>query len=251
MKKYTVEICANSVLSVRNAREGGADRVELCAALPLGGVTPSYGEIAAARDVKGIALNVLVRPRSGDFLYTESEIDVMLRDIELCQRLGVDGVVVGALRPNGDIDSATMQRLMEASKGLSVTFHRAFDMCRNPLEALEEVAALGCHRILTSGLAPNAVAGIPTLSQLVARAAGRLIVMPGGGIGANNILKLAKETGAMEFHLSASSPLASQMEYRNPAISMGGDAKVDEYATTVSDVAKVRRVVALLSEYGR
>jgi copper homeostasis protein len=152
MEKYQIEICTNSVESCLAAQEGGANRVELCAGIPEGGTTPSYGEIAIAREVlTHTRLHVIIRPRGGDFLYSDIEIRTMLKDIEIARRLGADGVVFGCLTADGEVDLTSMQILMEASKGLSVTFHRAFDVCRNPQKALEEIIELGCNRILTSG----------------------------------------------------------------------------------------------------
>ena len=174
-----LEICAGSVESAIAARDGGAQRIELCAALEIGGVTPSAGLIAEARKVEGLVLNVIIRPRGGDFLYDDYEIACMEEDIRTCKSLGVDGVVIGALTANGDIDTATCKRLIKVADGMSVTFHRAFDMCRNPQKALEELIALGCHRVLTSGQAPTAEAGIELLSKLVEQANGRIIIMPG------------------------------------------------------------------------
>ena len=178
MKEYQFEVCANSVESCLAAQTGGANRVELCAGIPEGGTTPSYGEIAMARKVLNTArLHVIIRPRGGDFLYSPLETKIMLEDIEIARHLGVDGVVFGCLTANGDIDTVAMKELMEASHGLSVTFHRAFDVCRNPDEALEQIIELGCERILTSGQQPTAEQGIPLLKKLHRQAAGR--IMPG------------------------------------------------------------------------
>ena len=167
MGKYQFEICTNSVESCLAAQEGGADRVELCAGIPEGGTTPSYGEIAIAREVlTHTRLHVIIRPRGGDFLYSDVEIRTMLKDIEIARKLGADGVVFGCLTAEGEVDLTSMQILMEASKGLSVTFHRAFDVCRNPQKALEEIIELGCNRILTSGQQPTAEQGIGLLKEL-------------------------------------------------------------------------------------
>lgn len=162
MGKYQFEICTNSVESCLAAQEGGADRVELCAGIPEGGTTPSYGEIAIAREVLAhTRLHVIIRPRGGDFLYSDIEIRTMLKDIEIARKLGADGVVFGCLTAEGEVDLPVMQKLMEAAQGLSVTFHRAFDVCRNPQKALEQIIKLGCNRILTSGQQPTAELGIP------------------------------------------------------------------------------------------
>ena len=175
---YQVEICANSVESCQAAQCGGADRVELCAAIPEGGTTPSAGTIAVARKaLTRTRLHVIIRPRGGDFLYSDTEIAVMLRDIETARNLGADGVVLGCLTADGAVDVGAMRELMRASAGLSVTFHRAFDVCRDPFEALEQIVSLGCQRILTSGQQPSADQGVALLKELQQRAAGRIVLM--------------------------------------------------------------------------
>jgi copper homeostasis protein len=182
----TLEICAGSVESAIAARDGGAQRIELCAALEVGGVTPSAGLIAQARKVEGLTLNVIIRPRGGDFLYNDYEAACMEQDIHTCKQLGVDGVVIGALTTEGDIDTVTCKRLIAVADGMSVTFHRAFDMCRDPRKALEELIAMGCNRVLTSGQAATALAGAPLLKELVEQAAGRIVIMPGCGVNSSN-----------------------------------------------------------------
>lgn len=238
--KYLIENCAGSALSALRAQEGGAQRVELCAALSEGGLSPSYGEVKLARRLIDIKLHVLVRPRSGDFLYSPLEEELMLEDIRQYLALGVDGFVLGALTPEGDVDRPLMEHLIRATEGRPVTFHRALDMCRAPLEALEDIIALGCQRVLSSGAAPTALQGAPLLRQLVERSAGRIRIMPGGGITPENIQQVALETGAHELHLSARSPVASAMRYRNPRVSMGGGDSVDEYAQLLTDPSKIR-----------
>lgn len=212
------------------AQEGGAKRVELCAGIPEGGTTPSYGNIVMAQRVaEKIDINVIIRPRGGDFLYTDMEIDTMLEDIAMCKQLKVHGVVFGCLTADGDIDIRQMERLMEAAYPLSVTCHRAFDVCRDPFQALEELIDLGCDRILTSGQQADAVKGIPLIKQLVEKADGRIIIMPGCGIRVNNIAQVEKETGAKEFHTSARSLIYSQMKYRNERVPMGNSALLSEF----------------------
>lgn len=196
------EICANSVESCLAAQEGGADRVELCAGISVGGTTPSYGEIITARELLSIKLHVIIRPRGGDFSYNKIEADIMERDIRFAKEAGADGVVFGCLDSQGDIDLLLMKRFMLAAEGLSVTFHRAFDVCRHPLQALEQIIDLGCDRILTSGQQPTAEEGIPLLKGLVGKANNRIIILPGSGINENNIRRIATETGAREFHFS-------------------------------------------------
>lgn len=179
-KRRIIEICANSVQSCVEAEAGGATRVELCAAIPEGGTTPSYGEIKTAQELTShIAIHVIIRPRGGDFLYTPAEIQSMLHDIEMTKQLQVDGVVVGCLTKEGEVDVELLHRLVEAAGPLSVTFHRAFDVCKDPLVALEQIIEAGCDRILTSGQQPDAVQGIPLIARLVEQAGDRIIIMPG------------------------------------------------------------------------
>ena len=198
-----LEIAANSVASALAAQEGGAGRVELCTALELGGLTPSYAQIALAREKLTIPLYVLIRPRAGDFLYSDLECETMLRDIEACAKAGCDGVVLGALGADGHIDLPRCRSLMAAAASMGVTFHRAFDLTRDPLSALEDVIALGCERVLTSGAQATAIEGAELIRQLVELAAGRIAVMPGAGLEAGNIGELIAQTGASEFHASA------------------------------------------------
>lgn len=237
-----LEICAGSVESAIAARDGGAQRIELCAALEIGGVTPSAGIIAEARKVEGISLNVIIRPRGGDFLYNSYEAESMIYDIQLCKKLGVDGVVIGALTADGDIDTALCRRLIDAADGMSVTFHRAFDMCRNPQQALEELIALGCDRVLTSGQATTAEAGIRLLKELVEQAAGRISIMPGCGVNSGNAARILQETGATEIHASARKSVGSGMRFRHSGVSMGNPDS-DEYARKETDAQEVRTIV--------
>ena len=240
MGKYQFEICTNSVESCLAAQEGGADRVELCAGIPEGGTTPSYGEIAIAREVLAhTRLHVIIRPRGGDFLYSDIEIRTMLKDIEIARKLGADGVVFGCLTANGEIDLPAMQELMKASQGLSVTFHRAFDVCCNPEKALEQIIELGCNRILTSGQQPTAEIGIPLLKELQQQASGRIILLAGCGVNEKNIARIASETGIQEFHFSARESIKSDMKYKNESVSMGGTVHIDEYERNVTTARRV------------
>lgn len=243
---FKIEICANSAESVRAAVQAGADRIELCAGMPEGGTTPSYGEIALVRELIPSGMHVIIRPRGGDFLYSEEECEVMFRDIEIARKLGADGVVLGCLTAEGEVDIVKMRQLMSGAGDLSVTFHRAFDMCRDPFHALETIGHLGCERILTSGQQASAEAGIPLLKELVA-CAGEVIIMPGCGVNAGNIRKIAEATGAHEFHLSARTSVGSEMRYRNSAVSMGGVVRVAEYGREVTSVEKVREAIQALS----
>lgn len=246
---YQFEVCANSVESCLAAQAGGADRVELCAGIPEGGTTPSYGTIALARELlTDIRLHVIIRPRGGDFLYSSTEQRIMLKDIETARRLGADGVVFGCLTPDGDVDTVLMARLMEAAEGLSVTFHRAFDVCRCPQEALEAIISLGCNRLLTSGCQPTAEQGIPLLAELQQQAQGRIALMAGCGVNEQNIARIAAATGIREFHFSARENRPSGMRFRNEAVSMGGTVHIDEYEQCLTTPERVRGIIRRLSE---
>lgn len=249
MKNYMFEICANSAESCVAAQQGGAHRVELCAGMPEGGTTPSIGEIKVARKLIDIRLHVIIRPRGGDFLYTSSELDIMEEDIRAARQAGADGVVFGCLTPGGELDKRAMQRLMEAAKGLSVTFHRAFDYVKSPDKALEELIEMGVNRVLTSGQMPTAMEGAPLLAELVKQAGDRIIIMPGCGVNEHNIAELARVTDAREFHFSAREVKESRMLLRNPALSMGG-TDMDEYAHPVTTPEKVRRTIEALTVRG-
>lgn len=241
------EICANSVQSCLAAQEGGAHRVELCAAIPEGGTTPSYGEILLARELLTTSrLHVIIRPRAGDFLYSQLEIGAMLKDIELCRNAGVDGVVFGCLTAEGEVDMPLMRRLIAASEGLSVTFHRAFDMTRDPRKALEDIIELGCHRILTSGQQPTAFEGMELLRELQQQAAGRIILLAGSGVNPGNIGEIQTKTGISEFHFSARSLRESAMQFRNPRVSMGGTVTIDEYRQPFTTAENVRNTISKL-----
>lgn len=246
MKDYKVENCANSVDSCVEAQRGGAYRVELCAGIPEGGTTPSYGEIATARELLQIKLHVIIRPRGGDFLYSPVERQIMLKDIEMTRQLKADGVVVGCLTPEGEVDVPFLREMIDAAGSCSVTFHRAFDMCRDPHRALEQIIEAGCERILTSGQMPTAEQGIPLLKELVCRADGRIIIMPGCGVNEKNISKIAEETGAGEFHFSARKTQPSGMVYRNPVVSMGGTVHIDEYELSITSAERVKNTLASL-----
>ena len=197
------EACCPSLEAVLAAGRTGACRIELCERLEIGGVTPSEALLRAALAATDLPVNVLVRPRGGDFVYDEAEVEAMLESIRLCRALGANGVVIGALTPSGAVDLPVMRRLVAAAKGgLSVTFHRAFDETADPAAALEDIIALGCDRLLTSGHAPDAFAGRAQISALVRQAAGRIVVMAGCGVRPGNIGQIARETGAPEFHSS-------------------------------------------------
>ena len=233
--KRLLEICIDGVASARAAAAGGADRVELCANLPEGGTTPSAGMIAGTRRAFSGALMVIIRPRGYDFLFSADEMNVMLGDIRTARDLGADGVVIGCLRSDGTVDEEACARLVEAAGPLDITFHRAFDMTRDLPEAMEAIVRLGIRRILTSGGRPDAGGGAEVIASLVRQAAGRVSLMPGGGLSPANIAEIVGRTGAREAHLSARGPVVSGMVFRNPGCSMGTFSAADEYAWRQSD----------------
>jgi len=235
-----LEIAANSVASAFAAQEGGAGRVELCASLEEGGITPSHGTIGLAREGLRIPLYVLIRPRAGDFLYENAEIEVMLDDIAHCRELGCDGVVIGALTAEGEVDVEACALFLRAAGDMGVTFHRAFDLVPDRQAALETLIELGFERVLTSGGMPSAVAGASALARLVAQAGGRIVVMPGAGIEPGSVASLRQATRAREFHASAKRRLPSAMR-RTPGDALGMGA--GEMRT---DVDTVRALVAAL-----
>lgn len=245
MNGLTLEICTADIDSVKAAAAGGAQRVELCSGLAEGGVTPSVGLIRESRKVEGLKLHVLIRPRGGDFIYSPAEVDCMADDVETAVNCGADGVVIGALKPDGSIDTETCRRLIEKANGKSVTFHRAFDLCRDPEGALGTIIALGCDRILTSGQQANAEAGIEMLRKLVRLADGRISIMAGSGVSPENAGRIVAETGCRELHASARSTIGSEMTYRNPGVAMGTPGS-DEYARKVTDPAIVAGIISAM-----
>ena len=244
-EEFMVEVCANGVESCLAAQAGGADRVELCAGIPEGGTTPSYGEIKVARRVLTTTrLHVIIRPRGGDFLYTDLEVERMAADIAVCRDLGVDGVVFGCLKADGTFDMEKNRYLMACSKGMSVTCHRAFDRAVNPEQALEAVIDLGFDRILTSGQQPKAVQGMDLLAKLNRQAAGRIILMAGSGVTEHNIRDIREATGLNEFHFSGRESVPSAMQYVNPNLYMGRPGAND----AALDYTTGRRVAATIAE---
>lgn len=214
-----IEVCCGSLDEALEAVAGGAVRIELCAAISCGGVTPGHGTIESVVGAQlGIAVNVLIRAREGGFNYTPAEVDAMCRDIEFCREVGANGVVIGALTPDGDIDMDACRKMVAAAGDMSITFHRAFDICPSPIEALESVISLGCERLLTSGQQATAEQGAPLIAELVRRAAGRIIIMPGAGVKPNNIARIEQATAATEFHSTAAVDVAD-IAYRGKAVS--------------------------------
>jgi copper homeostasis protein len=239
-----VEAAVASVASAHAAESAGAGRLELCGNLIEGGTTPSRGMLTRVRERVTVPIHVLIRPRGGDFLFDGDEIEVMLRDIATARTAGAEGAVIGALDREGRIDTALTRRLADAARPMSVTFHRAFDLTRDPAEALDTLMGLGIERLLTSGQALSALRGTATIAALVKQADGRLVVMAGGGINEANAARVVKETGATEIHVGASGILDSAMEFRREEVFMGKPYQPDEYRRVETDPERVRTIVA-------
>ncbi len=248
MKTHYVEVCSYSVQSAINAQAGGADRVELCDNFIEGGTTPSYSAIKHARKNLDIDLHVIIRPRGGDFLYSDLEFEIMKEDIAVAKSLGVDGVVFGILKKDGTIDRERMKTLLDMARPMKVTCHRAFDMTKDLFESLQTLTEIGVDIILTSGGLNTAMEGKEFLAELVNEAKGKIVIMPGSGINENNIVDLERVTGASDFHLSAKAFVPGKMEYINNYINMGGNSSKSEYDILETDPAKVRKVVEKLKE---
>lgn len=239
-----LEICAGDIVSVRAAADAGAQRVEVCSALALGGLTPSVGFIREAVSVRGMTVHVLIRHREGDFVYSEAEVRAMERDIAAAADAGAHGVVVGALLPDGTIDMATCRRLVSAAKGrgLRVTFHRAFDRVQSPERALEQVIELGCDYLLTSGCAPSALEGAPLLRRLRVMAAGRITIIAAAGINSGNAAEVVRRSGCTQIHASARSAAPSAMKFHRHEVAMGS-ADGERLTTDFEEVTKILSVI--------
>jgi len=237
-----VEICANSYESAINAEKAGADRIELCTELAVGGITPSYGLIKKVIEDISIPVNVLIRPRSGDFSYSDAEFDIMKQDILFCKEQGCNGIVSGVLKIDNTIDVPRTKELIEFSKRLSFTFHRAFDWVENPQKAIETLVDLGVQRVLTSGQEISAVGGLKLLKILHQQYRDRLIILPGGGINKENILKF-KNAGFKEVHFSATK---LHRTLNTVKLSMHSDRFFDETQIAISDFDKIKQMINLV-----
>jgi len=237
-----IEIATTDYESTKSAVAGGADRIELCMALSEGGLTPSMGLIQQCRNDFNVALFPIIRPRTGDFLYSQEDFKIITQDALFCKQIGCDGVVIGFLNSDGTINKQWTSEIVEAVYPLEVTFHRAFDRCRDPFEALESIIEAGCQRILTSGLQPTAVQGIDLIQQLVAKASDRIVIMPGSGVRADNVQLLAEKTGAVEFHSSVKTAKQSEMTYQQPAFA-GSPESYTHPAIQQDDVVELRRAL--------
>ncbi len=242
------EVCVDSIESALAAERGGADRVELCSDLIEGGLTPSYGVLKVARERLRIAVMMMVRPRGGDFCYSEAEFAAMLHDVRMAKEAGAGGVVAGVLTPDAEVDVERTRRLVAEARPLTVTFHRAFDMTSDPFAALETLVALGVDRVLTSGQESSVLEGLDLIAQLVARARDRIIVMPGGGITDRNIARIRAAVPATEMHFAGGEPVESRMRFRNPRVFMGGTLRPPEYTIDLLQDGYVARVISAATE---
>jgi copper homeostasis protein len=240
----TFEVCVDSTESALAAQQGGAGRIELCSDLIEGGLTPSCGMLRTVRASVDLKIMVMVRPRGGDFCYSDAEFRVMQQDIAAAKDAGADGVVLGLLLPDGTIDSERTQHLLSLARPLPVTFHRAFDMTRDPYAALERLIELGIDRVLTSGQEPTVWEGVDLIAELVRRARGRIIVMPGGGITARNVGRVVAATAVTEVHFGCATPVEGRMAFRNPRVFMGGTIRPPEYTLEIARAEDVARIIA-------
>lgn len=239
-----LEIIGFNIESCIAAQEAGANRIELCASPGEGGTTPSYAFIKAAREKLQIDLYVMIRPRGGDFLYSDEDFEIMKNDIKICKTIGCDGIVTGILTTDGKIDKSKCNQLIELAYPLEATFHRAFDRVKDPFESLEDVIESGFERILTSGLKPKAVENTDLLSQLVKKANERIIIMPGSGVNAENIISIAERTGAKEFHSSATFSKESEMGFLNS----GMNESLTHVSVNKEEVKKMRQLLDTYSK---
>jgi copper homeostasis protein len=239
-KTPLVEVCADSLKSALIAQSAGADRVELCTNLAEGGTTPSIGLIEMVRKHLFIQVFVLIRPRGGDFLYTNLEFEIMKNDVHTCGKIGCDGVVVGMLNSDGTVDMPRNRELVNIAKtySMSVTFHRAFDHCVDLFQSLEDVINLGCERILTSGGKAKAIDGVPILAELIQKSNGRIFIMPGAGITPENAAEILGKTGTSEIHGTLRSQCPSEMTYKNPNF-------INEYDSFFADPQKIEKIKRL------
>ncbi len=241
--KIKLEVCIDSIQSAINAEIGGAARVELCDNLFEGGTTPSAGTIEVVRKHISIGLHVIIRPRGGDFLYSDLEFEIMKNDILMAKQLGANGVVFGILKADSTVDKDRNTELAALAQPMSTTFHRAFDMTADPFQALEDIISLGIHRILTSGQERSVPEGVPLIAQLVKQAGDRIIILPGGGIDEFNIEKIVEATGVKECHISGRKKVSSNMQFINRRVFMGGELRLPEYEISVADAERIRKML--------
>lgn len=241
-----IEAAAFSLTSAINAYHGGADRIELCTAYAEGGLTPSAGAILLAKEKIPVPIHVMIRPRGGDFIYGEHDIEAMLKDIEFCKKNEIAGVVFGILNTAGNIDKQLCKLLADHAGGMSLTFHRAFDICANPLKAIDDIVACGFHRILTSGQKANAMEGLDNIASYVEHAANRIIIMPGSGINKDNAMHIAQQTKCSEMHLSGKRLVNSDGVKSNSEVSFISVENISDTAWYESDKENISEVINVL-----
>lgn len=246
-EKVLIEVCVDTVESAIAAQTGGADRVELCDNLMEGGTTPSFGAIEQARKNLEIGLHVIIRPRGGDFLYSDLEYEIIKRDIEICKKIGADGVVIGILTADGEIDAERTKQLVDLARPLSVTFHRAFDVTKDARKSLETLISLGIDRVLTSGQEPTAFEGIEMLAELVGQAGDRITILGCGSLNPRNAKRFVEKTGVKEIHLTGFTKIESEMVYRNERVYMGGALRSPEFTRSVASSQIIASVCKELS----
>ncbi|MBD1555751.1 copper homeostasis protein CutC [Vibrio sp. S9_S30] len=242
---YQLEVCVDNLESLLNAIEAGATRIELCSSLSLGGLTPSLGLMKQASRLSSIPIYAMIRPRQGDFLFNEHELECMLEDIEAAKEAGLDGIVIGALTPDGHIDKNICKQLMAAADRMSVTFHRAIDQCCDVVQALQDIQELGCQRILTSGQASNALSGVSTIKLMKEHAGESISIMVGAGVTPSNVTQIMAETGVSEVHLSGKTTRPSHMLYVSEQAKMG-NSDIDDFSIPVTDMATICSVAQQL-----
>lgn len=246
-RSIRIEVCVDSVESAMISQQAGAHRIELCSNLPEGGTTPSAATIEYARKNLKIGLNVMIRPRGGDFLYNATEREIMKKDILTAKELGADGVVFGALNPDGTIDVELIQEFVNIARPMSVTFHRAFDLCIDPYMGLETLIDLGFDRILTSGQKNKAAEGVELISKLISIAKDQIIIMPGSGINELNFTIIMQACNAREYHISCRSERESKMSFRRDGVMMGGMSGYNEYKQKITDFHKIKSIISSIN----
>jgi len=245
-ERITMEVCCYNMESAVYAKAAGADRIELCANRYQGGTTPSYGMLEVIRKNVDLPIFTMIRPRGGDFLYSKEELEVMLHDIQMAKELGMEGVVMGVLSKDGQVDSEIMKKLIEIARPMEVTFHRAFDLTPDPKKSLEDLLSLGVDRVLTSGQQNSAFDGVVLIKSLVETAGEVISIMPGAGINEDNVVPILEMTGAKEFHVSASGSRPSKMKFRKEQVQMGSGGS--EYSIDIAEGKRIKRFRELVDQ---
>lgn len=245
MKDFMLEVCVDSVESAVAAEKGGALRLELCSNLIIGGTTPTPGLFRAVREAVDIRIHVLIRPRFGDFCYTDAEFGIIREEVRQFRSLGADGVVIGILRPDGTLNTEQMGILIKEADGMQITVHRAFDVCSDPMRTMEECISLGAHTILTSGQQENCLAGAGLLKKLKAAADGRIHILGGAGVNSDNIGELCRVTGLSQYHMSGKKVLDSSMEFRREGVPMGLPG-ISEFSIWRTDEEEIKKAAEVL-----